>query len=163
MRRVTHMLSGVAAGAVVTSLFGLESFDLYFVGAFFGILPDFDILFSGFGRSVHRSPASHSLIASLAATAIWVLLLCAIRDVSSLQMLCRIPISASALAAFCASFLHVLEDSLTRQGCRALYPFSRRTFRGPVRYDDIAANAALNVVALAGILVALKMDLHSSV
>jgi len=157
------MLSGVAAGAVVTSLFGLESFDLYVVGAFFGILPDFDVLLSGFGRGVHRSPASHSLIASVAATAIWVLLLFAIKDMSSLQILCRAPISSSALTAFCASSLHVLEDSFTRQGCRALYPLSRRSFRGPVRYDDKAANAVLSLVALAMILVALQVDLHSVV
>jgi membrane-bound metal-dependent hydrolase YbcI (DUF457 family) len=43
--------------------------------------------------------------------------------------------------------LHAAEDSLTLAGCALFYPLSRRRWSGPVRYDDVVANALLSSAA----------------
>ena len=87
MRRTTHLLSGVAVGAVASSLIGRESFDLYVIGAAFALFPDADLLFARLSRRIHRSPASHGLLASLMAGVTWGILLSFSGRVSFLEFL----------------------------------------------------------------------------
>jgi membrane-bound metal-dependent hydrolase YbcI (DUF457 family) len=130
------------------------------LGAAFGLVPDLDLLLSGFGRKVHRSPASHSLMASFILGILWMTALIILRDRLSFDLLQGIPIPSTSLVVFFSSFLHAAEDSLTLYGTRLLFPISKRTFRGPVRYDDYFANLALCALAALLILVSLEFDFY---
>lgn len=162
-KRSTHLVSGIAAGAVIGSFVGGDIVLHMAVGAAFGVLPDLDLLFSGFGRRVHRSPASHSLLASALMAGAWALSLAVAPGISGLDHLSSWPISSTAAVAFLASLLHAAEDSMTLYGCKLLFPLSSRTFRGPVRYDDLAANLGLVVLALFVIVISLQLDLSRSI
>ncbi len=131
------------------------------LGGFFGIFPDFDIIFSGLGRRVHRSAASHSLLASSIFALAWAVLLMTVSGMPHLSWLDAIPLVPSTVVVFLASFVHTLEDSLTFQGCRLFYPLSLRKYKGGVRYDDVAANAILTVIAVGVTLLFIQIDLSS--
>lgn len=121
-------------------------------GAVFGVLPDIDILFSGFGKGVHRSPATHSLLASAIMSLAFLSLITVVDGNLDPNPFSELSLAPMVAVAFLASFLHSGEDSLTSYGCRLFYPFSRRVFRGPVRYDDWAANGILSLIAIAAML-----------
>jgi len=151
LKRTTHLLTNVAVGSLVSLLFRQDSISLMAIGAAFGILPDIDILFSGFGKRIHRSPATHSLLASSIMALAWLLLIGPTGQVLDPNPFAGIPSLPSTAIAFLASFLHSAEDSLSVYGCRLFYPVSSRVFKGPVRYDDWAANGVLSFVAVAAI------------
>jgi len=151
LKRTTHLLTGVAIGSLVSLLFRQDTISLMAIGAAFGVLPDIDILLSGFGKRIHRSPATHSLLASSIMALVWLLLVVPMGQVLNPNPFSGVPLLPSTAIAFLASFLHSAEDSLSVYGCRLFYPVSRRVFRGPVRYDDWAANGVLSFVAVAAI------------
>ena len=123
------------------------------VGAFFGILPDFDLLLSPLFRGAHRSAGSHSLLASAVASASWVVLLVFVAPVLDSSLVADgDTVASTTVVAFLSMFVHAAEDSLSIGGCRLFYPLSKRRFRGPVRYDDIVANSVLMAAAVAVIL-----------
>jgi len=125
--------------------------ELILVGGLFGVLPDFDVMLTPLWPRAHRSAGSHSLLAAVCMAATWyVVALMALSQLGLFEG--QDFVVASSVTAFAAAFLHAAEDSLTKQGCRLLFPLSRRRVRGPVRYDDPVTNAALSVLALAAIL-----------
>lgn len=148
MKRTTHLVTGVAVGAVVASFVGGDRLLFMALGGAFGVLPDLDLLFSWADRRVHRSAASHSLLASSLMAGAWALCLWAAPVVSGLEALSSWPLASTAAVAFLASFLHSAEDSFTVYGCRLLFPLSSHKFKGPVRYDDVPANAAMTLIAV---------------
>jgi len=150
-KRTTHLLTGVAVGSLASMLFRQDAISLMAIGAAFGVLPDIDILLSGFGKRIHRSPATHSLLASSIMALAWLLLVVPMGQSLNPNPFSGIPPLPSTVIAFLASFLHSAEDSLSVYGCRLFHPFSRRVFKGPVRYDDWAANGLLSLVAVAAI------------
>ena len=159
LKRTTHLVSGIAMGALVSSLTQGDLPLHIAIGAFFGVAPDLDLLLAGLARRAHRSPASHSLLASSGFALIWAVALLVLRDQAAFDFLSGFPVMSTASVAFLASFLHASEDSLTIQGTKLLYPFSRKTFRGPVRYDDHTANLILSILAVFAILLSIEVDL----
>ena len=150
-RRTTHLLSGMAAGAAVSALAGAGHLEMILVGGLFGVLPDFDVMLTPLWPRAHRSAGSHSLLAAVCMAATWYVV--ALMALSKFGLFDGQDfVVASSVTAFTASFLHAAEDSLTKQGCRLLFPLSRRRLRGPVRYDDPVTNAALSLMALVAIL-----------
>ena len=137
----------MAVGALASSVLGDAQLPLFAIGAFFGILPDFDLVLSPIWPRAHRSAGSHSLIAAAAIAAAWYAALVFVLEPYGVLVLGSAA-EASAAVAFGAAFLHAAEDSLTHQGCRLMYPLSRRRWRGPVRYDDIASNAILSLASI---------------
>ncbi|UCE44862.1 MAG: metal-dependent hydrolase, partial [Methanobacteriota archaeon] len=153
-KRSTHLLTGVAVGAAASVLLDGELV-LLLVGGVAGMLPDLDLLLVPLLRRAHRSPWSHSLGASLMTTGAWLAILLVVARWIGLEPIYQVSVSASAAVVFIASFLHSVEDALTRYGCQLLHPLSRRIYRGPFRYDDMAANAVLLLLSL--ILIMLSM------
>jgi len=151
LKRTTHLLTGVAVGSIVSFLSRQDALGLMAIGAAFGVLPDIDILLSGFGKRVHRSSATHSLLASGIMALAWLFLIVSAGRFLDPNPFSAMPLFSSTMVAFLASFLHSAEDSLSVYGCRLFYPLSRRVFRGPVRYDDWAANGLLSFVAVVAI------------
>ena len=147
------MLSGAAVGAVVSVVAPCDAYVLMAIGAFFGILPDFDLMLAPLYRGAHRSVGSHSLMASAAAAACWATLLVFVAPAMDHSLTAdRDTALSTTTVVFLSMFAHAAEDSLSVGGCRLFYPFSRRRFRGPVRYDDVVANSILIVVAVVVIL-----------
>ena len=159
MKRTTHLLTGIAIGSLVSLLFHQDTISMMAVGAAFSVLPDIDILLSGLGKRVHRSPATHSLLASIIMALAWMVLVGPTGRSLDPNPFSGIPPLPSGAIAFLASFLHSAEDSLSIYGCRLFYPISRRVFKGPVRYDDWATNALICFVALA-VIVASQLPSH---
>lgn len=150
-KRTTHLLSGMAVGALASLLLGEGALELVVVGGLFGILPDLDLVLSPLWPRVHRSAWSHSLLASvLMALALYLAMRLLLMPEGLIES--GVLLELSAITAFAAAFLHAAEDSLTLHGCRLLYPISRRRWRGPVRYDDLVSNAMLSIVAAAVVL-----------
>jgi membrane-bound metal-dependent hydrolase YbcI (DUF457 family) len=150
-KRATHLLSGMAVGALASFILGEASPELVAVGGLFGILPDLDIALSSVWPGAHRSAGSHSLMAAMLMALAWYSVVVLILNPAGVLTAGSVG-AASAAVAFVAAFVHAMEDSLTRHGCRLLYPLSRRRWRGPVRYDDIASNAALSLIAVLALL-----------
>jgi membrane-bound metal-dependent hydrolase YbcI (DUF457 family) len=142
----------MAVGALASLMIREGVLELMVIGGFFGILPDFDLLFSHIWNRAHRSVGSHSLIAAGMMALAWYLVVRFIVEPQGFVELGSL-LMPSAVVAFAASFLHAAEDSMTKQGCRLLYPVSRRRFRGPVRYDDLATNSILYLAATVVIIV----------
>jgi len=159
MRQATHILTGAAVGALFASLFDLETLDFMILGGVFGTVPDLDVLFSGFGRRVHRSAATHSIAASVGFALAWIPILAATDQLIASSPLDSFELAPSSLVVFLSTFLHAVEDSATVYGCRTLYPVSMKVYRGIVKYDDWAANTALFIIAAAVILLCLEIDL----
>lgn len=162
MRRSTHALVGAAAGSVIASASGSDFISLMLIGGLFGVLPDIDILVGGVSRSAHRSPATHSLLGAAALTVVWVIIYLGASTILGPEHAVPVPLSAGSATAFSSAFLHAAADTASLSGCKALYPLSRRRFRGPVRYDDWAANSAISLVALAVILASGAVDLSAA-
>jgi membrane-bound metal-dependent hydrolase YbcI (DUF457 family) len=148
---MTHLLTGIAIGSLMSMLSPQAALSLMAIGAAFGVLPDIDILFSGLGKRVHRSPATHSILASSIMALIWLLLVVPAAQILDPNPLSGVPLLPSTAVAFAASFLHSAEDSLSVYGCRLFYPLSRRIIRGQVKYNDWATNGLLSFVAIAAI------------
>jgi len=129
------------------------------IGCLFGVLPDIDIIVSGLSRTAHRSPVTHSLLGAFLFTISWVAFYIGGDAVLAAGFSMGVPLSASSVTVFFAAFLHAVADTVSFSGCKALYPLSSRKFRGPVRYDDWAANTALMVVAIGVMLTAANTDL----
>jgi membrane-bound metal-dependent hydrolase YbcI (DUF457 family) len=152
-KRTTHLLSGAAVGAAVSVAVPCDPYLLIAVGALFGIAPDFDLLLSPLFRGAHRSAGSHSLLASFVASASWAVVLVFVAPALDPSLAADENTLASTTAVvFLSMFVHAAEDSLSIGGCRLFYPLSKRRFRGPVRYDDIATNSVLMAIAVAVIL-----------
>ncbi|MGQ9588562.1 MAG: metal-dependent hydrolase [Thermoplasmata archaeon] len=161
MRQVTHILTGAAVGALFASLFDFGALDFMILGGVFGTAPDLDVLFSGFGRRVHRSAATHSIVASVGFAIAWIAILIATNKLVAFSPLDSFELAQSSLVVFLSTFLHAAEDSVTVYGCRILYPISMKVYRGVVKYDDWAANTALFIIGAAVILLCLEIDLSS--
>lgn len=159
MRWSTHALIGAAAGSVISSASGSDVATLVVLGGAFGILPDIDMLFSGLSRAAHRSPVTHSVLGAALFVMAWVLLCLLTERIGGIGQMTEVPLAASSATVFSSVFLHAAADTASVSGCRALYPFSSKRFRGPVRYDDWAANTAMMVVALGIVLAAAAVDL----
>jgi len=149
MKRVTHMALGAAAGVLVSFAAGQPPLFLAVVGGLFGVVPDLDLLFSGLGKNVHRSPATHSLLASVLFACAWAIAVFSENRLFGTEHLDAVPLWISSLAVFVSAFLHAASDSATIHGCILMFPLTRRRFRGPVRYDDVAANSLLLVLSVA--------------
>ncbi|MCD6461382.1 MAG: metal-dependent hydrolase [Thermoplasmata archaeon] len=157
LKMYTHALVGSSASVVLVALVGSHpAASIYLqtrgvgvleaaaVGAFFGVLPDMDIILHGAGAMRHRGPLSHSLLASILISLAALILLPFVPRGLPVH-----PGSWIPAVAFLASFLHSAVDSLTPSGTLLFYPLSRKRFRGGVRYDSIWANVLISAVALA--------------
>ena len=153
MRRVTHMALGAAAGALISSAAGQPPLFLAVVGGFFGVVPDLDLLVSCLGKNVHRSPATHSLLASILFACAWAVAVSFESRLFGTEQLDAVPLWLSSLAVFGSAFLHAASDSATIHGCILMFPLTRRRYRGLVRYDDVAANSLLLILSVAVIAV----------
>lgn len=147
-KRTTHLLSGAAVGALLSFLTGEDLFALVAVGSVAGIAPDFDLLLAPMARGIHRSAASHSLLAAVVLSSSWAAVLVLLMSEADAPMLDGGFVLASSLVVFLSVFLHAAEDSLTIAGCTLLYPVSRRRWKGPVRYDDFLVNTAISASAV---------------
>jgi len=132
------------------------------IGGLFGVLPDIDIVASGLSRTAHRSPATHSLLGAATLTVFWTVFYMGASIFLGSEHALPIPLSVSSMTVFSSAFLHAAADTASFSGCRALYPLSRRKFKGPVRYDDWAANSAMSLVALGVILASGSVDLSAA-
>ena len=157
MKRITHLLTGMAVGAAASRLLdgGLE---LVLLGALAGVLPDLDVLLKPLHPEVHRSAWSHSIGASMAASAALLLFMTVLSPVLLDWDIGETESLACAGVVFLSMFMHSAGDSFTRSGCRLLYPFSKRRFSGPFRYDDVVANATLSLAAMAAIAILLLAE-----
>lgn len=147
MKRITHALSGAAVGASISFVTGEDPFSLVAVGAVAGVLPDVDALIPLLSRRIHRTPATHSVSAAAMLALAWTMLISAISHLEWTANPDTVYVLSTGLVVFVSAFVHAAEDSLTVAGCRLFYPFSRRRWRGPVKYDDPVANAALSAIA----------------
>ncbi len=157
MKRFTHMVVGVAVGMALGHVFSsvfhfcpVGPCDAVYLGgvlgAFFGVLPDADVIFHGAGPLRHRGVWSHSLLSST------VLSLLAGSGVFAVENMGVYNFEPAwwwsffvGSVAFFASFFHTWADSLTRGGAYLLFPLSRRKFRGRWRYDSFIPNTGLVV------------------
>ncbi|MCJ7606658.1 MAG: metal-dependent hydrolase [Thermoplasmata archaeon] len=162
MKRTTHLLSGMAIGALTASLLGEQPLFLLLLGGAVGTAPDLDIVLARAGLRVHRCVVSHSLLAAALFSAAWLAMLSAISEFWG-SLAPSVPLWPSVAVVFLSAFMHAAEDSMTRAGCKLFYPFSRRVFRGPIRYDDLVTNASVSAVALLVVLVSLANDLSQAV
>jgi membrane-bound metal-dependent hydrolase YbcI (DUF457 family) len=159
MKRATHVMSGAAAGIAISAVTGEDVLTLCAIGAVAGIAPDFDLALAVFSRRVHRSPASHSLLAAAIMALAWLSVLSLLMRWAGSGHIDSGYVLASTLAVFVSAFVHAAEDSLTLAGCALFYPLSRRRWSGPVRYDDIVANVVLSAAAALVILAGLGSGL----
>lgn len=159
MRWSTHALIGAAVGSVLGSASGSDIVKFMVIGSLFGVLPDIDIVLSGLSRDAHRSPATHSIFGAIMLTVVWVVFYLGAQAIGGPESTIGVPLIVSSATVFLSAFLHAVADTISVSGCRALYPLSSRRFRGPVRYDDWAANAALSMIAAGVVLVSLASDL----
>lgn len=148
MKRVTHALSGAAVGASISLMTGEDVVSLVAIGVGAGVAPDLDLIFTPFSRRVHRSPATHSVLAAVIIALSWFVVLSCLSLWTGAVQLHSLYLCASSLVVLASVFVHAAEDSLTVSGCKLFYPISRRRWNGPVRYDDPLANAALSAVAV---------------
>ncbi len=142
---------GATAGFIIGYHTGTGLLLFTAVGAFFGILPDWDIILQDLGGPRHRNVWSHSLLSS------------AILSIMMFALWHMYPLYVprdSWLVVFTATFLHTAADSLTYSGTRMFFPFSGRTIRGEVRYDSIAANTLLILSCPAAIIVMIPALFH---
>jgi membrane-bound metal-dependent hydrolase YbcI (DUF457 family) len=137
MRRITHLLIGMAAGVLVAYYTGRFDYRLPLSGAFFGILPDFDIFLAKLGIAEHRGAYSHSLGSSI---------------VLSGTVFCGLYFGAGwerglvfwlSAVVFLATLLHTVTDCLTYAGAKLFYPLSGRKLKGGLKYDDWLVNGLL--------------------
>jgi len=162
VRWSTHAAVGAAAGSLIGSVSGSDLPTLVVIGVVFGVAPDVDIVLGRLSRGAHRSPVTHSVLGALLFSVAWAVF-CSGCRAAGLEMAPGTPLVVSSATVFLSSFLHAASDTVSVSGCRALYPFSNRKFRGPVRYDDWAANAALTVIAVGVLFVTATTDLSSHV
>ncbi len=148
MKRATHALTGMAIGAVLSEVIGGDWLQLVITGAAAGLIPDIDVLLAPLSRKVHRSIWTHSLFASALLSGIWCAVVLMVLRGTGLPFDNDAVAAASIATVFLASFAHAVEDSLTIQGCRLLYPITKRRFAGPFRYGDIITNWIISIVSL---------------
>ncbi|UCE81296.1 MAG: metal-dependent hydrolase [Methanobacteriota archaeon] len=150
-KRATHLLTGMAIGAVaIRALDG--GFELLMIGGAAGLAPDIDVLFAPLCRDAHRSAWSHSLGASILFSAASLPVLHIATMVPVIESIVEISVPTSVIVVFLSAFVHAAEDAMTRRGTKLLHPFSRRWYCGPFKYDDVVVNAALCVLSLAIVL-----------
>ena len=147
MKRITHALSGAAVGASISFAAGGDPLSLIAIGAVAGVLPDVDAVIPLLSRRIHRGPATHSVSAAATLALAWMIIITAISHLEQLVHPETVDVLLTGLVVFVSAFIHAAEDSLTVAGCKLFYPFSRRRWRGPVKYDDPVANATLSVIA----------------
>ena len=143
MRWSTHFIVGATVGLIFAKYVGGDCILMGLAGAFFGVLPDADIILDTLGIADHRGVYSHSLGASMVIGAI----------ASGFSYLVfDFPMKESiymGVLGFLASFLHTVTDALTYSGARVLWPLNRRKFRGFIRYSNLAANLLVMLLCLA--------------
>lgn len=130
MKRSTHTVVGAVSGIITyhflkTYLLLSRNYlvSMVFLGGFFGILPDFDLLL---GRRYHRSGVSHSLLsAGLCSSVVLILVSIAIRQGMPLDMNSMIAYPLTALFAYSS---HVLIDSLTDAGAPLFWPIDQEDY-----------------------------------
>ena len=145
MKWTTHLIVGATAGLIIAKYTGIDYVLMASAGAFFGVLPDGDIIISTLGLGEHRGAYSHSLGSSVIMGIIAVL---------GAHYLFYYPFKLSlylGFVAFSASFLHDLTDALTYSGVKLFWPLSKRRYRGFVRYNSIVANMAIIIICLAAL------------
>jgi len=152
------MAMGAAAGALISFAADQPTLFLAVVGGLFGVVPDLDLLFSGLGKNVHRSPATHSLLASVLLTCTWAVAVFSESSLFGTEHLDAAPLWISSLAVFVSAFLHAASDSATVHGCILMFPLTRRRYRGPVRYDDVVANSLLLLLSAVAVTVTFGLD-----
>ncbi len=123
------------------------------------MVPDVDILLSGISKTAHRSAATHSFLGAAMITVLWITLSLGLDSLGAQAYLPSVPLVVSSATVFLAALLHAAADALSTSGCRMLFPFSRRRFRGPVKYDDWAVNLSLALVAAGAIMISSAFDL----
>ncbi len=153
MKRTTHALTGMAIGAALSEATGGNWLQLVPIGAAAGLIPDIDVLLAPLSKKAHRSIWTHSLFASVLLSGIWCVVLLTALPGIGLPFDNNGVAAASIATVFFASFAHAGEDSITIQGCRLLYPITRRRFAGPFRYDDIVANSLISIASMVVLLV----------
>ena len=147
MKRITHALSGAAVGSTISLIACEEPLSLIAIGTVAAVVPDIDAMIPLLSGRLHRSPATHSVLAAAMLALAWTALLSAFSHLAPPVQQEMAYIASTGLVVFASAFVHAAEDSLTVAGCRLFYPFSRRKWRGPAKYDDPVANATLSVVA----------------
>ncbi|MDG6219960.1 MAG: metal-dependent hydrolase [Candidatus Thermoplasmatota archaeon] len=158
MMRITHGTVGATAGLLIGWYTGQQLVFFAMIGAFFGILPDFDIFLQKIGLAEHRGAYSHSLLSSIT--------LSAMAFIAEYQYPQHIP-QFSFLVVFSATFLHSAADSLTRSGTHLFYPITKNRFSGSARYDSITINAVIIMgcaatlfLAMPELFLTMAADLH---
>lgn len=134
MKWSTHFIVGATAGLIIAKYTGMDYMLTGLAGAFFGVLPDADIILDSLGIGGHRGVYSHSLGSS---AALGVLTLIGAHHIFYL------PIKESMYfgsLAFLSSFLHIVTDSMSYSGVRLFWPISGKKYRGFMKHDNIAAN-----------------------
>jgi membrane-bound metal-dependent hydrolase YbcI (DUF457 family) len=145
VRWSTHFIVGATAGLIIAKYTGTDYILMGSAGALFGVLPDADIILDTLGIADHRGAYSHSLGSSIflgIAASIIAYYMFAFTLKGSIIM---------GFLAFSSSFLHTLTDTLTYSGTKLLWPFSRKKYRGFVRYNDIGMNALIITLCIATI------------
>ncbi|MDH4123332.1 MAG: metal-dependent hydrolase [Thermoplasmata archaeon] len=157
MKLRTHLAIGAGVSSLLASFLisNMDSFTaLVFFAAVASLLPDIDSLFSPLFQNAHRSPLSHSLVGSVLLSSLIVAATIVIEQIAQVSLTgTDYLVILSVCLASCIS--HPLLDSLTIKGVVLLWPFSRRRYRGSVRYDNVIVNSFLVFLGLALFTIAL--------
>lgn len=142
MKWSTHFIAGASAGLIIARYTGMDYLLMGLAGALFGVLPDADIIPSAIGLGEHRGAYSHSLGSSIILAIITSFIVYLFFDFSPEESFYL------GIVAFSASFLHTLLDTLTYSGTKALWPLSKKKYRGFIRYNNIPANLLIILLCL---------------
>lgn len=126
----------------------LSDYRLIFWTAFWGVLPDIDIILQRYLPIKHRGFMTHSLFAALMPVGLvlaWYF--CALKGMVP-EMAFINPLTA--ILAFVGSFMHVIGDSITKTGVPLLWPNKKWNFPvigGYACFDNYFLNAIPLAVA----------------
>lgn len=142
MRKITHLMVGGIIGIIFSHIFSTNYYLFGLVGAFYGLLPDYDIYLQKMGVMMHRSVISHSFISSIIYSLSPILFSYFIeKNISYYYFLLSVN-------AFFAILSHNIMDSLTRGGVKLLYPISKRKIKGPFKSNDALPNILIIAIFL---------------
>ncbi len=142
MKWSVHFVVGATVGLIFAKYTGTDYTLMGLTGALFGVLPDADIMLDAVGIARHRGAYSHSIFSSILFGIIVgpvAYFLFSFSPKTSVLL---------GLLASAASFSHVLTDTLTYSGVRIFWPFSKKKYRGFIKYDNIPANLLIIVLCL---------------
>ncbi len=142
MKWSTHFVVGATVGLIFAKYTGMDYILMGLVGALFGVLPDADVMLDVLGIAEHRGAYSHSIFSSILFGII-------VGPVAHFVFSFSLKTSVLlGLLASAASFSHVLTDALTYSGVRIFWPFSKKKYRGFIRYNNIPANLLIILLCL---------------